>query len=145
MEQKRYFTIEEAETLIPELSRLLRKLSRLKQRIATVHASKSIFPELIELTDDGAFQFYFQEEVKLNAEYHRMCHQFFKGIHQLNNFGVLVKDLDDGLIDFPYEFEGRDVLLCWKLGEKKVEHWHELDTGYPGRKKIIDLEEFFEH
>ena len=144
MDDKTYFTIVAAEGLIPELSRLFRKIGRLKEKISSVHASKSIFPELIELTDEGAFQFYFQEEVKLNAEYHNVCHQFFKSINRLNDLGVVVKDLDEGLVDFFFNFEGRDVLLCWKLGERKIDHWHEIDTGFPGRKKIIDLEEFFQ-
>ena len=144
MDEKKYFTIEEAERVIPSLARLLRRLSKLKQHITHLNASKSVFPELIELTDEGAFQFYFQEEVKLNAEYHKLCYQFFKSINALNELGVVVKDLDEGLIDFYYKFEERDVLLCWKTGEKKIEFWHEIEAGYTGRKRIIDLEEFFE-
>jgi len=144
MDIQKYFSIDEAQSLIPELTRLLRKVSRLKEKISHIHTSKSIFPELIELTDEGAFQFYFQEEVKLNAEYHSYCNRFFKNIARLNELGVVVKDLDEGLVDFYFKLEGRDVLLCWKLGEQKIEHWHEIDAGYPGRKRIIDLEEFFQ-
>ena len=50
--------------------------------------------------------------------------------------GVVVKDIDRGLIDFPALLEGREVFLCWELGEDEVGFWHELDAGYPGRRPL---------
>ena len=50
--------------------------------------------------------------------------------------GVQVKDLDEGLVDFPARHAGRDVLLCWKVGEPAVEHWHGVDEGFGGRKPL---------
>ena len=54
----------------------------------------------------------------------------------LETVGVQVKDLDEGLVDFPARHGGRDVLLCWKVGEPEVAHWHGLDEGFAGRKPL---------
>lgn len=55
---------------------------------------------------------------------------------ELDKVGCDLKDYQIGLVDFPGLLEGREVCLCWKLGEEKVTHWHELDAGYPGRQPI---------
>lgn len=58
----------------------------------------------------------------------------------IESLGGYVKDLDVGLVDFLSSFEGRDIFLCWKLGEQRVVHWHEIDEGFSGRQKILDLD-----
>jgi len=55
---------------------------------------------------------------------------------EIDSIGVQVKDLDIGLLDFPCEVEGRTVLLCWKLGEAAITHWHGTDEGFAGRKPV---------
>jgi hypothetical protein len=57
-------------------------------------------------------------------------------VDRLEELGVVLKDLDLGLLDFPSEREGEDVLLCWQVGEDSVATWHGLDEGYAGRKPI---------
>ena len=54
----------------------------------------------------------------------------------LEDEGILIKDVQGGLIDFPHIREDREVLLCWKIGEKKVEYWHEIETGFRGRQPL---------
>jgi hypothetical protein len=54
----------------------------------------------------------------------------------LDAAGVQVKDLDEGLVDFPARHAGRDILLCWKVGEPAVAHWHGVDEGFAGRKPL---------
>jgi hypothetical protein len=58
------------------------------------------------------------------------------GLRQLDDWDIELKDLSTGLIDFRAQREGREVYLCWKLGEPEVEYWHELDTGFAGRLPI---------
>jgi hypothetical protein len=61
-------------------------------------------------------------------------------IRSIADLGVEVKALDDGLIDFPAERRGRGIYLCWKLGEgQRISWWHELDTGFAGRRPIKEL------
>jgi hypothetical protein len=55
---------------------------------------------------------------------------------EIDSIGVQVKDLNIGLLDFPCEVEGQIILLCWKLGEKAITHWHGLQEGFAGRKPI---------
>jgi hypothetical protein len=57
-------------------------------------------------------------------------------VHELSEIGCEMKDLEVGLVDFPAEMEGRKVYLCWKLGEDRVDHWHELTEGFRGRKPL---------
>jgi hypothetical protein len=55
---------------------------------------------------------------------------------EIDSIGVQVKDIDIGLLDFPCEVEGKTVLLCWKMGENSITHWHGTDEGFAGRKLI---------
>ena len=57
-------------------------------------------------------------------------------VSRIHELGALVKDLDDGLIDFPARRQGEEVLLCWRLGEDEVGHWHGLEEGFSGRKPL---------
>lgn len=54
----------------------------------------------------------------------------------LQEAGIVIRDLDRGLIDFPALIEGREVYLCWELGEDSVDHWHEIEDGFPGRQPL---------
>jgi len=62
-------------------------------------------------------------------------------VDELSDVGCELKDYETGLIDFVGRHEGRDVYLCWKLGEEQITHWHELDAGFAGRKPVSQLHE----
>jgi hypothetical protein len=70
------------------------------------------------------------EEVVETAESVAEC------VRRINEAGVQVKDLDEGLLDFPAERDGADILLCWKVGEPEVAFWHGADEGFAGRKPL---------
>jgi len=57
-------------------------------------------------------------------------------VEELNRLGVLVKDLDRGLVDFPALRQGEEVLLCWQVGEDEVAFWHGVEEGFAGRKPL---------
>jgi hypothetical protein len=59
-------------------------------------------------------------------------------VERVNELGAQIKDLEIGLIDFPALYQGREVLLCWKLGEDRIAFWHGVDEGFRGRKPIDD-------
>jgi hypothetical protein len=61
-----------------------------------------------------------------------------RGMAQIETWGVVVRDLDSGICDFPAEREGREVYLCWQLGEERIGFWHELEAGFAGRQPIDD-------
>jgi hypothetical protein len=60
-------------------------------------------------------------------------------IHKVQETGVLLKDLNIGLLDFPYLKDGREIYLCWKYGEDAIAYWHEIEAGYAGRQPIETL------
>jgi hypothetical protein len=57
-------------------------------------------------------------------------------VNAVHERGAIVKDLDTGLVDFPARLAGEEVLLCWRLGEEQIEHWHGLEEGFAGRKRL---------
>ena len=65
--------------------------------------------------------------------------EIVRRVNEVHERGAIVKDLDTGLVDFPARLHGEEVLLCWRLGEEQVEHWHGLEEGFAGRK-LIDPE-----
>ena len=77
-----------------------------------------------------------QEPGELDEQFQRESHAVTQAAEQLERLGVLVKDLDTGLVDFPALHEGEEVLLCWQLGEDEVAHWHGVDEGFAGRKPL---------
>ena len=77
-----------------------------------------------------------QQLAELNEEVERRAAVLSGIVEELNELGALVKDLDDGLVDFPALRDGRTVLLCWRLGEDEVGYWHGLDDGFAGRQPL---------
>ena len=128
---KKYFTIEEAERLLPEIDNVLRR---------TIKINKAL--ELLESIEIEVYEDNYEDLGKItkaNKQFHKLSYEFYDNIEKLEEMGCLVKDLELGIVDFYYRFEGRDIFLCWRLGENHIKFWHEIDLGYIGRKPILDL------
>lgn len=131
------FTVEEANKLLPEIRTIL---DEFKDR-------KKIFFELkeevFELTEIVNTEDYRREEL---SKKERILMAISKEIEnlfeELAKFGCIVKDIDNGLVDFISIFQGKKVFLCWKQGEENVSWYHDMHTGFTGRKKIEDPVEF---
>lgn len=142
MQRKTHFTLDEAERILSKVKRLLAKLHTLKAQINFLAEEKEAPVQLTEpFSEDEIYRFAFAQEIKINRELHKHTYEFFKTLDLMNELGCVVKELDEGLVDFPYKLNGRDVCLCWKEGEDRISHWHELETGYSGRKPILDLDD----
>ena len=128
---KKYFTIEEAEKLLPGVERILRRTMRLNKARDLLSSIE------IEVYDDDYENL--RKITKANSQFHKLSYEFYSNMEELEDMGCIVKDLDMGLIDFYHKFEGHDIFLCWKYGEKSIRFWHETDAGYMGRKPILDL------
>jgi hypothetical protein len=132
MEDRR-FTREEANSLLPILRAELAAMQETKRKYAE---KLRLLRELKEFTPLGdQIDPYFEHEVEL--EFLQI-----EARSQLRSFqlkGVQLKDLDMGLVDFPAVVNGQEVLLCWKLGEEEVSHYHGWHEGFHGRKPIEDL------
>jgi hypothetical protein len=128
---KRYFSIEGAEKLLPKIEKLVRRLRHLDKAIELLNT--------VEIEVEEEDYDYIRHVTRLNKEFHKLSYEFYRKLDVLEGYGCLVKDLELGLVDFYFKFEGRDVFLCWKLGERKIKFWHEIDTGFNQRKPILDL------
>jgi hypothetical protein len=73
---------------------------------------------------------------EVDAAVSRRATELARALEEIQALGVVVKDLDTGLVDFPSVRDGRDVLLCWRLGEDEVAFWHGYDDGFAGRQPI---------
>lgn len=127
----KHTTIKEVEVNLPSVKRLL-------QEIQDLHRTLNLLDDVeIEATDEDYDVL--RSITKFNKAFHRLSYEFFKKIDMIECMGGIVKDIDEGLIDFFCKFEDREVFLCWKQGEDDLLHWHELDDNYENRKKILDL------
>jgi len=130
----RSFTFDEAQSLLPILESLLRTAIDGKKLIEAVDAE---FQELAhQVFLSGGLLVNIVQVARRKAEREKTIHRVKDALAEIDATGVQVKDLDIGLLDFPCEVEGRTVLLCWKLGETGIMHWHGTDEGFAGRKPI---------
>jgi hypothetical protein len=131
---ERTFTLDEAQSLLSVLESLLRTAINCKNLIEAVDAEQQALSHRIFL--NGGMLVDVVQVARRKAERARAEQRAKDAVAEINAIGVQVKDLDIGLLDFPCEVEGQTVLLCWKLGEKAITHWHGTDEGFAGRKPI---------
>ena len=130
----RTFTLDEAQSLLPVLESLLRAAISGKNLIEEVEAEMQALQHRIFL--NGGTHVDIVPVARRKAERAKAEQRAKDAIAEIDSIGVQVKDLDIGLLDFPCDVEGRVVLLCWKMGENSITHWHGTDEGFAGRKRI---------
>jgi hypothetical protein len=131
----RTFSLHEAQAMLPVLESLLRSSIEAKQKIEEIEAELQHVQERIFL--DGGVLLDVKLWARRSAERDKALRKAKDSIAEISAIGVQVKDLEMGLLDFPCKVEsGEIVLLCWKLGETAITHWHGLEEGYGGRKPI---------
>ena len=128
---ERIFSLEEARALLPRLRKLLAEISDESSRI------KSLNPQIQKARDkaeQGGHSPY-------GVEYIETVARLMFLLQQIQETGVIIKDVDRGLCDFPYMRNGKIVYLCWQLGEETIEFWHEIETGFAGREPLDDSDQ----
>ena len=130
----RTFTLQEAQTLLPVLESLLRTSIDGKKLIEEVDAELQDTAHRVFL--NGGTSLNVVHLARRKAEREKALQRVKDALAEIDATGVQVKDLDIGLLDFPCEVDGCTVLLCWKLGENKITHWHSPSEGFAGRKPI---------
>jgi hypothetical protein len=123
---RKLFTVEEANALLPKLRELLDDLAL--HRDALHEKAPHLEPILKSAGTNGGG--------RVGSEYGVEAYNLYLAIGRIQELGVILKDLDMGLLDFPHEREGRVVFLCWHPPEERVEFWHEIETGYAGRQPL---------
>lgn len=128
---KRFFTLDEANLLVPRFTQIITDIQRLRQAILKVMEEKG------EIAMGNGHVLHDIDQTQLDL---RTVSQAVGRITELvdliNQTGAEMKDLDLGLIDFPHLRNGEAVYLCWIYGEVNVSHWHTLESGVSGRKPI---------
>lgn len=130
----RIFTLSEAQTLLPVAEALLLKAQAAGKRAAEIeHELQELSQQIFLL---GGMHVNVLAIARRRAEHDKATQEVQDTLSELDSIGVQVKDLDNGLLDFPSVLDGKSILLCWKLGEKEIAYWHSPEDGFAGRKPI---------
>ena len=130
----RTFTLAEATALLPVLESLLRRAMHAKSVAEQLDSEFTRLAAEIQLSGGAALDL--RKWALRRAERDKAVQQIKDSIAEIAATGVQVKDLDVGLLDFPCLLGDRTVLLCWKMGESAITHWHGMAEGFAGRKPI---------
>ena len=130
----RTFTLDEAQSLLPVLESLLRTAIGGKKLMEEVEAELQELSHRIFL--NGGTHVDVVAVARRKAERAKAEQRAKDALAEIDSIGVQVKDIDVGLLDFPCEVEGSVVLLCWRMGETSITHWHSTEEGFAGRKPI---------
>lgn len=128
------FTLDEAQSLLPVLEALLKRALEGKQAAESVESRLADLSRRIYLS--GGMRVDISSVARDRAEMESHLGRVRESIAEIDSIGVQVKDLESGLLDFPFKLEDEVVLLCWKMGEPAIEHWHTVEAGFRGRKPV---------
>ena len=121
-----YFTLEEANKALKVVRPLMEEVQEIRQKI--LENQPEAWPAIEKSAGNGG-----------NRALSDMVHDFERFdalIHQIQNTGAQIKDINTGLLDFSALKDGREVYLCWQYGEEDIAFWHEVEAGFAGRQPI---------
>ncbi len=137
---RRYFSVAEANAMIENLERVFGRMLQMKAQVRTVYAwleEAGFAPagDDFDVAPDGAST----EIVNRLTTLKTLVDALEVDVKALDDAGCLLKNIDEGIVDWYLSRGDRDVLLCWKLGEKQVRFWHDPEAGFAGRRPIGEL------
>jgi hypothetical protein len=135
------FTHAEAQSLIPQVGRMLRDAIAAKSEYEEAERAIHEFSERVMMM--GGITVDRERALAARSRRDAAAASLRSAIEQVQETGCVIKDLDIGLVDFPTLFRGVEVYLCWKLGESAIEFWHGVEEGFRGRKSID--QDFLDH
>jgi hypothetical protein len=122
----RYFTLEEANALLPPIKLLMGQLLKRRARLVQARSGVEAILEDLQRNFGGtAVSEATQDMIMIE-----------KLATRIRGYGCVLKDLNAGLVDFLAERDGREVYLCWRYGEPEIKYYHELHTGFAGRQRL---------
>jgi hypothetical protein len=141
----RFFDLDEAADTLPELRGILGRLR--DQRAELIRLRDEVLEQQATVEAGGAAGSRGAEEALDVEELRRVrlrmqgvIDQMQAGVARIDELGITLRDIETGLVDFPALVSGRQVWLCWRLGEESVGHWHELTSGFESRRPLTELE-----
>ncbi|WP_321475329.1 DUF2203 domain-containing protein [uncultured Paludibaculum sp.] len=130
----RYFTLEQAQSLVPEVRRMLTEA--VEARAELEESQQEIAESMKRAHQMGGVELDTERLVMLRKRVGELGGRLKDILQQFEELGVQVKDLNVGLVDFPTKYRGEEVLICYQLNETGVGYWHGLEEGFRGRKRI---------
>jgi hypothetical protein len=130
----RHFTLAGARAMLPAVGRLIRESVQAKARYTEAESYLQNLSQRILLLGGLSVDIAAAEALKAQKE--SSGQTLKQSLEKIEQMGVLVKDLDVGLVDFPTLYQGEEVYLCWRMDEDDIEHWHGVHEGFAGRKEI---------
>ena len=130
----RFFTLLEAEALLPSIEGYLRRLLLLKNEHEQASAQINVISQRIMLA--GGMVPPRDHVLELKKQKESAARGLKETVEAIHETGCQLKDVEIGLIDFPTLYRGNEVYLCWKLGEEGISYWHPIEDGYRGRRAI---------
>ena len=122
-----HFTIDDANKVLPTVIKKFKNIVSLKDQVVMIQG---------EMETNPKYMSNFKEYVIKKQEFNTAMSNFYKAIEDLESMGVMIKSLEEGLLDFPSIRFNEEVFLCWKEGETEIKFWHGKDEGFMGRKPL---------
>lgn len=128
-----HFTLKEANAMLPSVIKKFKDLVNLKNEVVKIQTEIETNPKYM-----SSFKDYSLKKQELNTA----ISNFYKSIEEMESTGIMIKSIDEGLLDFPSLRFNEEIWLCWKEGETEIKFWHGKDEGFNGRKPVenVDLE-----
>jgi hypothetical protein len=131
----RYFTLDEANAALAELRPLAEEMVAKRRELVDAQAQRAALGAQVGANGGDLTPSDFAEA---DEELERAASELARSVERIQAAGVLVKDLDRGLLDFPALRGDEEILLCWHVGEDEIAYWHGLEEGFAGRKPLSD-------
>ena len=128
------FTFDEAQSLLPVLEALLKRAREGKLAAEELESDLAELGRRIFLS--GGMKVDITRVAQQRAALEGHLQRVQESLAEIDTIGVQVKDLEAGLLDFPFRLDDQVVLLCWRLGEPAIEHWHTMESGFGGRQPL---------
>jgi hypothetical protein len=133
MEVPRYFTLDEANEALEELRPLAEQMVDRRRELVEAQARRASLGAQVGTNGGDLTPSDFAEA---DEQLEAAASELAQCIERIQSAGVLIKDLDQGLLDFPALRDGEEILLCWHVGEEQIRFWHGVDEGFAGRKPL---------
>ena len=129
----RYFAIDEANARLTDVRPLLELLRADRNRVAELQ------PEIERARESNGSAEHAEQLARREQELRQAVRRMQQAVSQIDEWGVSLRDIGTGLIDFPALAMGRPIWLCWRLGEDDIAWWHEANTGFDSRQPLSEL------
>jgi hypothetical protein len=142
MSRKRYFTLAEANAQVSVLQRVFIGVLQIRSQLKVLYErldAAGFAPRQDEadtLPDDAP-----SDILRDRAKFYGLVEALREQVEEIHATGAQIKDIETGLVDWPARNANREILLCWRFGEREIGFWHDADTGFAGRRPVSELDD----